>query len=136
MKTNRLLTTVLLTAALSFAGCSTTDVAAARAVADPIVASLLEGLAASHGVPPVITAPVITLLQNQAWGMVAQAQAGNTVAQGSSIPTVGNAVQAAVTGLSSQQQVTQLTAAIPKISSLLGANTASLLTPKSTAVGK
>lgn len=91
MKNTSLIT---LSCAALLLGCSTTELNTAQAVVDPIAIALVSGYAQQYGVPPALTSAVLTPLVNDAWGMVAQANAGNNVAQGAAIPAVGTTVSA------------------------------------------
>lgn len=84
----------LLILAFLLPACSTTQISATRALADPLVSAAVSGYAAQYGVPPVLTASLVATLQNQFWGMLAQKYAQQPIAQGSDIPAVGNAVAA------------------------------------------
>lgn len=97
--------------ALSFAGCTTAQLAQTRAIADPLVSAAVAGYAQTYGVPPVITQGVTGVIQNEFWGLLAQAQAKQPIAQGASIPAVGTAVAAAASK-SNTPTVTQLTTAL------------------------
>lgn len=83
-----------LLALLLLASCSATQIASTRAIADPLVSAAVTSYAASQGVPPMLTAPLVVTLQNEFWSLLAQKQAGNPIAQGASIPAVGQAVAA------------------------------------------
>lgn len=102
---------------LLFVSCSTTQINTARTVADPIVAAVVSGYAATYGVPPAITQGVVGTVQNQLWGMLAQANAKQPLAQGSSIPKVGAAV-AQVTAASSTPDAVLLTKALGSLGAL------------------
>lgn len=88
MKRILLLTTLLL------AGCTTAEQSATQAIVDPIAVGFVSGLGQSYGIPAVLTAPVLTSLLNDGWGMLAQKTAGNPIAQGAANPTVGATVAA------------------------------------------
>lgn len=103
MKNTSLIT---LSCAALLIGCTTAQLNTAQAVVDPIAISFVAGYAQQYGVPPALTSAVLTPLVNDAWGMVAQANAGNNVAQGAAIPAVGSTVAA------QNPTTAQLTAAI------------------------
>lgn len=81
--------------ALLLFGCSTAQIDSARAIADPITVALVSGYASTYGIPPSLSAPLITTLQNEGWSMASQLWKGNPVASGASTPTVGAAVAVA-----------------------------------------
>lgn len=97
--------------ALSFAGCTTAQLAQTRAIADPLVSAAVAGYAQTYGVPPTITTGVTGALQDSFWSMLALAQAKQPIAQGAAVPSVGAAVAAAASK-SSTPTVTQLTTAL------------------------
>lgn len=107
----------LLFASLVLTSCTTAELSQTRAVADPIVAAVVSGYAATYGVPPPITQGVVGIVQNQLWGMLAQATAKQPIAQGSSIPAVGAAVTR-VDAASPAPTVANLTAALKSLGAI------------------
>lgn len=83
-----------LLALLLLASCSATQIASTRAIADPLVSAAVTSYAASQGVPPTLTAPLVATLQSAFWGMIAQKQAGQPIAVGAGNPAIGNPVAA------------------------------------------
>lgn len=101
-------------AALLVTSCTTSQIATTRMIADPIVSAVVSGYAATYGVPPPLTQGVVGIVQNQLWGMLAQAEAKQPVAQGASIPKVGAAV-AQVTSASNTPAPLLITAALASL---------------------
>lgn len=108
---------LLLALPLLLLSCSTAQLAQTRTVADPIVAAVVSGYAATYGVPPALTQGVVGTVQDQLWGMLAQANAKQPVAQGSSIPKVGAAV-AQVTAASPAPTTALLTKALASLGAI------------------
>lgn len=75
-------------------GCTAAQLDTTAAIADPLVNVALSGLAQSYGVPVTLTAPTVTILQNQFWGMLKQKYAQQPIAAGASIPAIGVPVAA------------------------------------------
>lgn len=75
-------------------GCTAAQFDQTAAIADPLVNVALSGLGQAYGVPVALTAPTVTILQNQFWGMLKQKYAQQPIAQGSAISTIGVPVAA------------------------------------------
>lgn len=84
----------ILALALFFTGCSTAQLNTAQAIIDPIAVAFVSGYVQQYGVPSALTTAVLTPILNDAWGMVAQAQAGQPVAQGAANPATVQLVAA------------------------------------------
>lgn len=81
-------------ATLLLFGCTTTQVATTRAIADPLVSVAVTGYAQAHGVPAALTAPLVTQLQNSFWGMLTLKYANQPIAAGAGDSSIGAAVAA------------------------------------------
>lgn len=108
----------LIALAIILAGCTTAQISQTRSIADPVVLAAVSGYAQSYGVPPVLTSSIVTPIQNQLWGMLAQANAQQPIAQGSSIPAVGTSVAQAVAANPNILNTTQLTNALAALAAI------------------
>lgn len=111
----------LLILALSFAGCTTAQLATSRAIDDPLVSAAVAGYAQTYGVPPVISQGVTGVIQNEFWSYLNQANHQQPITQGASIPAVGSAVSQAVTAQKAANPGVSTTALLTNALSSLGA---------------
>lgn len=100
--------TLHFTLPLLLLGCSTAHLNQTRTITDPLVVAAVSAYASEYGVPPALTNTFVVPLQNQFWGMLAQANAKQPIAQGADIPAVGSAVAKAVASDNSGQPTTAL----------------------------
>lgn len=125
------LSLITLSCAALLLGCSTTQETAFRAVADPVTVALISGYGASQGLPPALTAPILTALQGQAWGIYNQVAKLQPAADGASIPAVGSAV--AATNPTPAQLITAInTLTVAKSNPALASQLLAAAAPKST----